>query len=210
MFFKKESLYSKHGLCFDKYSKILEKYFNLSNIEILNDLWSEPSRTFHNKKHLTSILKEIEKQVNFTKIHVDDYEALIIAAFYHDAIYIPGNTNNEEKSILLFAEHVKKEKIPIVIYKKIINLIEITKYRIPPSTYLEKIFWYSDNNIFNKEFRYWKTWEKKISKEFSHIDKITYKKERIKFLESNVGIFSKKVDIRITKLIKEINKRYIE
>lgn len=189
---------------FIQYKEILSKYFSSSIIHFIENLWNDPKRRYHNVDHLRQILNDIEKKRNFVlPIH---REALIIASFFHDAIYIPGRQNNEDKSIELFMQSFSGEDMFMV--KKIGEMIECTKYRKKPNDPLLKIFWEADNAGFLGSYDNFLEVEKKIKKEFSYLPIATYKKNRIKFLNSCLGIMGIKADENIRKLIDYIEKSY--
>ena len=207
---------------FEKNKYILEKYIKPSKIDELFNHWENPIRKYHNLNHLNDILKYLNKFKEKEQYIFEFYrESWILAAFFHDVIYIPGKSDNEEKSIEFFKKSFKKDdnilkNLPTTkdVYNKVINLIEITKYRQEPKTYLENVFWRADNNIlFKPYFYYWKRWEKLIRAEYIMFSDKEYKEKRIKFLKSMFVTLndikeSRKVTNKIHKLIDYIEKKY--
>ena len=76
------------------------QYRVTSTIELLNFVYSEPSRHYHNMSHIDVMVRWID----YFNISDNDKRRLILAAAFHDIVYIPGNTDNEEKSLLAFFE----------------------------------------------------------------------------------------------------------
>lgn len=59
--------------------------------------WSEAQRRYHGLRHLSAMLLFI----NEFATHAEDPDAVRLAAWYHDAIYDPRASDNEERSAVL-------------------------------------------------------------------------------------------------------------
>lgn len=190
---------------FLQYKDILEKYLSSPNIFKLEEAWNESRRKYHNVDHLRQILEDLEKKRNFVlPIH---REALIIAAFFHDAIYIPGHQDNEDKSLEVFLRTFSGPDLYMT--KKIGEMIECTKYRKRPEDPLLKIFWDADNAMFFKaDLKGLIANEHKIRQEFNFASNEEYKKKRIVFLKTCLGKMGLKADKGIQELIKYVEKFY--
>ncbi|MEY9872329.1 putative metal-dependent HD superfamily phosphohydrolase [Streptacidiphilus sp. MAP12-33] len=66
--------------------------------------WSEPQRKYHTMRHLTATLQVVDRLAG----HADDADLVRLAAWFHDAVYAPDRTENEERSARL-AERVLPE-----------------------------------------------------------------------------------------------------
>jgi predicted metal-dependent HD superfamily phosphohydrolase len=92
--------------------------------------------------------------------------------------------------------------------RKIGEMIESTKYRKRPNDYLTRIFWDADNAGFLDSYENFLEVEKKVKEEFSHLSLKSYKKGRISFLKSCLGVMGEKADRNIKMLIDHIEKNY--
>jgi predicted metal-dependent HD superfamily phosphohydrolase len=187
------------------YKNILEKYVSTQVIFKLEEAWNEPKRKYHNVDHLKQILEDLEKKRSFvTPIY---REALILAAFFHDVVYLPGHRDNEDKSLQMFIRTYKGTDWFMA--KKVGEMIECTKYRKRPTDPLLKIFWDADNAMFFKgDIKGLIVNEHKIRQEFNFVSKEEYKKKRIAFLKTCLGTMGPKADQGIRDLIKYIEKTY--
>lgn len=183
---------------FHKYRNLLKEYIKPQTIPLIYNNWTKTSRYYHNLDHLNEVITYIEKwKHRFTR---SEFEQLILAAFFHDAIYDPRSPEtNEDKSKKFFRDSYigKNERFSLVD-----DAIDCTKERKKPSFFPLKIFWEADNQVFRKDWLNVLRWERGIRKEYSYVPDDTYKKARIKFLEENRGIFGAKGDTNINKLIK--------
>ncbi|QEV18745.1 HD domain-containing protein [Streptomyces alboniger] len=59
--------------------------------------WAEPQRRYHTIAHLTAVLDHID----VLEDHADDPELVRLAAWFHDAVYAPDRSENEERSARL-------------------------------------------------------------------------------------------------------------
>jgi pantetheine-phosphate adenylyltransferase len=192
---------------FKRFDVILKSCISENSIKQLQRLWSEKTRFYHNtSNHLNQIIQDIEKNIWFKELYPFEKTILLLAAFFHDAIYNPKKTDNEDKSIEFF----KKSWIghDITMFNSVIKLIESTKYRKRPITRLAQIFWDADNAGFTKGYTTILKNEKLIRKEFNFVPAGKYRESRIKFLQSNIGLFTSLVDKDIEKLIKYVEKTY--
>ena len=190
---------------FKIYNDILEKYLSPITIFKLEEAWNEPRRKYHNMDHLRQILQDLEKKRRFViPIH---WEALVLAAFFHDAVYIPGQQNNEEKSLELFIRCYQGKDWHMA--KKVGEMIECTKYRKRPIDPLLKLFWDADNSMFFKaDIKGLIENEHKIRQEFNFVSKEEYKKKRIAFLKTCLGVMGPKADQGIRELMKFVENTY--
>jgi predicted metal-dependent HD superfamily phosphohydrolase len=190
---------------FSLYKDILEKYLSISTILKLEEAWNESRRKYHNIDHLRQILEDLEKKRNFVlPIH---REAFILAAFFHDAIYVPGHQDNEDKSLQLFIRCFQGTDWHMT--KKIGEMIECTKFRKRPTHPLLRIFWDADNAMFFKgDIKGLIANEHKIRQEFNFVSKEEYKKKRIAFLKTCLGTMGPKADQGIRDLMKYVEETY--
>ena len=190
---------------FVAFADILKEHIVDQVIEQLPHRWNESHRYYHNVNHLIDILQQIEKHALFDELNVYEKHVFAISSFFHDIIYDPKRNDNEDKSIEFFKSSHKPGE-PYFI-KQVCNLIECTKYRKRPTKKLEKIFWEADNAGF-KSFEILNKNEQNIRKEYSYLSNKVYKENRIKFFESNLGVFESSIDKNIKKMINQVKKMY--
>lgn len=59
--------------------------------------WQEPQRRYHTLRHLTAVLDRVDE----LQAHADDPDVVRLAAWFHDAVYLPDRSENEERSARL-------------------------------------------------------------------------------------------------------------
>ncbi|MEV6649084.1 hypothetical protein [Streptomyces sp. NPDC051219] len=59
--------------------------------------WAEPQRKYHTTDHLLAVLDRVDELAH----HAADADAVRLAAWFHDAVYRPDRSENEERSAAL-------------------------------------------------------------------------------------------------------------
>lgn len=59
--------------------------------------WAEPQRRYHTTAHLAAVLDAVDTLAG----HADDADTVRLAAWFHDAVYRPDRSENEERSAAL-------------------------------------------------------------------------------------------------------------
>lgn len=59
--------------------------------------WQEPQRRYHSVAHLAAVLD----RVDVLEEYADDADLVRLAAWFHDAVYLPDRSENEERSARL-------------------------------------------------------------------------------------------------------------
>lgn len=68
--------------------------------EELLSRWSEPQRHYHTADHLLATLNRVDELASFAPGGLD-LDAVLLAAWFHDAVYRPDRSENEERSAAL-------------------------------------------------------------------------------------------------------------
>ncbi len=100
---------------------------SLSADEIAADLirrHREPHRHYHTLEHIESMLRQAEAH--------DPVPALLLAIWYHDAVYDPRSGTNEADSADLFRKHFRDHISP-ELHIEVRDLILATDHRTTPS-----------------------------------------------------------------------------
>ncbi|MFO1372511.1 MAG: hypothetical protein U1F42_08985 [Candidatus Competibacteraceae bacterium] len=93
----------------------------------LDHLYGEPSRRYHTLAHIRHCLDEFDQASTF----MDNADAVEMALWFHDAIYIPGATDNERCSAELFRQRAGEDAAP-AFCQLVHELIMATTHRVLP------------------------------------------------------------------------------
>jgi pantetheine-phosphate adenylyltransferase len=78
---------------------------------VQNDLelcWDERQRHFHTQEHMEDVISRVVSEVERQGLTTMQRSVLVVAAGFHDAVYDPTASDNEEKSCQLLREQYKK------------------------------------------------------------------------------------------------------
>lgn len=89
--------------------------------------WSEPHRRYHGIGHLTAVLLFITEYA----AHADDPDAVRLAAWYHDAIYDPRASDNEERSAALAETELGALGLAADRITEVARLVRLTASHLP-------------------------------------------------------------------------------
>jgi predicted metal-dependent HD superfamily phosphohydrolase len=168
----------------------IDHYFNIY-IPLTDVLaqYAEPHRYFHTISHIKNIIDNINSHIYrqdiYTDMYIitsDDEAILLLAAIFHDIIYYPDRTDNEEKSIEFLNKYVVENNSEI---EKVKEIILSTKNHNSDDV-LCNLFNTFDCSIMDQDYEKLLVWEEGIKSEYSFVDLKTYKEKRIEFLNDNI------------------------
>ena len=84
--------------------------------------WQEPQRHYHTLTHLTSVLDHID----VLEKHADDPDVVRLAAWFHDAVYLPDRSENEERSARLAERALAEAGVPEGRVAEVARLVRLT------------------------------------------------------------------------------------
>ncbi|MGI8531028.1 MAG: HD domain-containing protein [Geodermatophilaceae bacterium] len=85
--------------------------------------WSEPHRHYHGLAHLVAVLSIVDDHAST----VDDADPVRLAAWYHDAVYDPTRTDNEERSAGLARTALSPLGLGTATVAEVCRLVMVTK-----------------------------------------------------------------------------------
>lgn len=131
--------------------KEVKQFLKKAEKGIINFSYKENHREYHNQHHIKNMLTNFKRIQNKHNVFNEKEEfAIIYAIIFHDANYIPGDKENEDKSAkfavnvlrvnrkvinpMLNIDNEEYKEIESLVYK----LIMSTQYPFTPSYYKEK------------------------------------------------------------------------
>lgn len=158
------------------FQAVLDKWQITTPLEDIMKMWNDPSRLYHGKSHLDDLIQQIQ---NYQQISSKEREMLFLIALFHDIIYDPQRTDNEERSADFFLNSVKNQTNDI---REISKCILDTRNH-NSSSLISKIFCEMDMDIVKRPLQDLLKWEEGISFEYSFLSTNEYIIRRTAFLE---------------------------
>ncbi|MWB96008.1 HD domain-containing protein [Flavobacterium sp. GA093] len=95
--------------------------------------------SYHNFSHTSSVVNAVNELCTKEKVGVEDKEALLVAAWFHDTGYVKGMENHESESVSIATEFLKQHSQSDEFIAKVATFIMATAKEYVPKTHLEKI-----------------------------------------------------------------------
>ncbi|CAL9491310.1 HD domain-containing protein [Streptomyces sp. enrichment culture] len=84
--------------------------------------WREPQRRYHTVEHLTAVLDRVDVLEQYAR----DPEVVRLAAWFHDAVYLPDRSENEERSARLAERALREAGLPDAKTAEVARLVRLT------------------------------------------------------------------------------------
>ncbi|MET7764414.1 hypothetical protein [Streptomyces sp. NPDC005336] len=95
--------------------------------EALLARWAEPHRRYHTTDHLIAVLDRVDELI----AHATDPAAVRLAAWFHDAVYLPERDTNEERSARLAERALREARVPEARTAETARLVRLTRDHDP-------------------------------------------------------------------------------
>ncbi len=89
--------------------------------------WAEPQRRYHTLAHLTAVLDHIDTLAG----QADDPELVRLGAWFHDAVYLPDRSENEERSARLAERALTEAGLGTAQVAEVARLVRLTVTHAP-------------------------------------------------------------------------------
>ncbi|MFE1438250.1 hypothetical protein [Streptomyces sp. NPDC058739] len=84
--------------------------------------WQEPQRRYHTLAHLTAVLDHVDTLERYAT----DADTVRLAAWFHDAVYLPDRSENEERSARLAELALAEAGVPEERTAEVARLVRLT------------------------------------------------------------------------------------
>ena len=177
----RESLWSRWGETF--------RPFELSTAAIapafarLLDAYSEPSRFYHTLQHISEVLEVVDQFRGAAQL-----VAVELAGWFHDVVYNPRASDNEERSAAWAGETLRQLSLPEEAVRRTEQLILLTKtHRTPNDDTPAAILLDADLAILGSPVQRYSEYAKAIRREYAWVPQSDYRAGRMCVLEAFLG-----------------------
>ncbi|MBV9024465.1 MAG: hypothetical protein JO362_11895 [Streptomycetaceae bacterium] len=84
--------------------------------------WAEPHRRYHTTEHLLAVLDRAQQLATYA----DHPDAVLFAAWFHDAVYRPDRSENEERSAGLAERALTEAGVDEALVAEVARLVRLT------------------------------------------------------------------------------------
>lgn len=149
--------------------------------ELLQNLYSEKHRFYHNLGHIKFLLTLFQEFEN----EIKDKQAIFFSIYFHDAIYEPQEKDNEKQSAKLACEELEKLSLPEEKILKIEKIILATEKHSAENMDADgQLFLDFDLTILGAEDDIYDEYKNAIRAEYSFVPEIIYRTERKRIMQN--------------------------
>ena len=156
------------------------------NVHLMNELWTaietpytDKKRYYHSLQHLESLFVELIAIQN----RIEQWEVVLFSLYYHDVVYEPLRSDNEEKSAIFSEQHLQQLHVPTLQIERIKQQIIATKSHAANADMDTNYFTDADLSILGQNWATYSIYLQHIRKEYAILPDFIYNRGRKKVLE---------------------------
>jgi predicted metal-dependent HD superfamily phosphohydrolase len=152
-----------------------------SGLEIFEQLaaaYAEPTRVYHTATHLLDCLTHFDSTRNLA-CRPDEVEA---ALWFHDAVYVPGAPDNEDRSARLAEAALASGAVSPETGRRVGDLVLATRHLTIPREPDAQLVCDIDLSIFGREPEVFQEFEQRIRREYGWVPETIYRRSRAEVL----------------------------
>jgi predicted metal-dependent HD superfamily phosphohydrolase len=153
--------------------------------QLTNELWNEIEGSYSNKKrhyHTLDHLDNLLRQLTEVKNDIKEWNTILFSLYYHDVVYNPLKSDNEERSADLAEKKMLQLSVPKLIIENCKAQILATKKHNINQDSDVNFFTDADLSILGSEWHVYSIYFKQVRKEYSIYPDLIYKPGRKKVL----------------------------
>lgn len=147
--------------------------------EVLAAAYQHPERAYHNLGHIVACLEEFDR----ARAECEDPAAVEAAIWFHDAIYDPRRSDNEQQSADLAARVLRECGASDAFCDRVAVLILVTRHDRSPETPDARLIADVDLSILGKPIEVFDAYEHAIREEYRHVNEADFRAGRVKVLK---------------------------
>ncbi len=176
-----------------QYSSTIDRYWR----EIAS-CYSQARRHYHTLNHLNHLITELAE----ISTQLASTDAVLLAAYYHDIIYDPLRSDNEEQSAILARDRLEQAEVPDFIIEQTIVCIMATRSHVLTESSDANYFTDADLSVLGQAAAVYKKYSSHIRQEYEQYPDGVYWPARRKILSGflqmprifKTGFFYKKYE----------------
>jgi predicted metal-dependent HD superfamily phosphohydrolase len=137
--------------------------------------YREPHRHYHGLQHLVRVVRHVHELAEHQP--VDDLDAVVAAAFYHDAVYDPSSSDNENASARLAERHLTELGWPSTRVERVASMVRATAHHDASDDHAAVLL-DADLAVLGEEPAVYQAYANGVRAEYHHVDDAAWRRGR--------------------------------
>lgn len=140
--------------------------------------YAEPARAYHTAEHISDCLSQLDLSRDLAR-RPDEVE---VALWFHDAVYLPGGSDNEDRSARLAQTALMACGVPLEVSRRVAELVLATRHLTIPRDSDAQLLCDIDLSILGREPDVFDEFERRIRREYAWVPEPIYRSSRSEVL----------------------------
>jgi predicted metal-dependent HD superfamily phosphohydrolase len=140
--------------------------------------YAEPGRVYHTAEHIRDCLIQLDMSREIAR-RPDEVEA---AVWFHDAVHLPGASDNEDRSAHLAQTALLACAVPLEVSRRVAELVLATRHLTLPREPDGQLLCDIDLSILGQEPEVFDEFERRIRREYAWVPEPIYRSSRSEVL----------------------------
>ncbi|MGH3717061.1 MAG: HD domain-containing protein [Micromonosporaceae bacterium] len=138
--------------------------------------WSQPHRHYHDLTHLGAVLAVIDEHAAWA----EDLSAVRLAAWFHDAVYVPRRDDNERASAALARAVLRRLGVDRARVDEVARLVRLTENHHPaPGDRNGELLCDADLSVLAAPREAYRQYAARIRREYAHVPDRAFRAGRV-------------------------------
>lgn len=152
---------------------------DVETFQKLHTAYGEKHRAYHTAVHIEHCLANLDRSVEL----LTQPDTVELAIWFHDAIYRPYSTSNEEDSANWAAKFISEAGGSLDLAAHASQLIIATRHDVPLDSHDQSVLVDIDLAILGSESSSYDQFEEDVRTEYRFVPKFIFKKKRVEILQ---------------------------
>lgn len=152
--------------------------------DALVEAYAAPHRRYHDTRHLGEVLGHLAALLDHPDARGVDRDAVVLAAWFHDAVY-DGRPDDEERSAALAEATLPSCAVPPALVAEVARLVRLTREHKPePDDLAGRLLCDADLAILAARAERYAEYTRDVRAEYAHVDDADFRAGRTAVLRA--------------------------
>ncbi len=141
--------------------------------------YAEPHRRYHDQKHVDTVLEAVDELAAAEQLADDDRAIVRLAAWFHDAVYDPTASDNEQRSADLALTVLRADGDTAGVAEEVARLVTVTAdHAVDPGDVRAAVLCDADLSILASDADRYAAYARGVREEYAFIDDAAFRRGR--------------------------------